>query len=192
MRYVDRNPSQHTCGEWKCTVYEQFYVGQHWCYHRATVKDNKDKTFLFYDFETRQDEKMECEEGYLNKRCDTCKEKSEPCSKCRRCVHCNETWCGLYQHVVNLGILQSSCPKCEDQKLNPDSRCDNCGNRCILCSKKDKRKKYINPPCQETCGRREHIFSGEDAARQFCTHIMQEHYKAIIQRVLTYIPYWRF
>lgn len=77
---------------------------------------------------------------------------------------------------MNFGILQSSCPNCKDQELTPESKCESCGNICITSSKTDKRKQYVNPSCPDTCGRREHIFNGDDTAIQFCNHVMQDHY----------------
>lgn len=71
MNYESRSPSEHVCGEWKCTTCQRFYVGQHWCYHRANTNESSSKKFIFYDFETRQDEIIQCEEGYdsSNTRC---------------------------------------------------------------------------------------------------------------------------
>lgn len=90
------------------------------------------------------------------------------------------TWCGLNQHVVNFAVLQTSCSSCQDKELEPKSKCDICGNRCNICSKKDKRKQYIYPPCTGSCGFREHIFKGDNAASQFCSHILREEYKESI------------
>lgn len=145
MNYESRSPSEHVCGEWKCTTCQRFYVGQHWFYHRANTNESSSKKFIFYDFETRQDEIIQCEEGYdsSNTRCNICRNMHEPCNQCRTCVHCRQSWCGLNQHVVNLAVLQTSCSSCQDKELEPKSKCDICGNRCNICSKKDKRKQYI-------------------------------------------------
>lgn len=179
LKYKERKSDDHQCGEWKCNICERYHVGEHWCYHRATDREASSKKFLFYDFETRQDQRRECDEGYSvsEQRCDLCRIKSESCNSCRTCVRCRQPCCGLFQHVVNFAVLHSSCWQCQEQELKPDSKCQNCGNRCPICSTKDKRKKYVNAPCQTTCGFREHVFRGDDTANRFCTHILQEHYK---------------
>ena len=175
LKYDDRCPLEHVCGEWKCKICERYYVGQHWCYHRTKTNQTSNKKFIFYDFETRQDEIMECEEGYFSskRRCRICNDKIEPCSSCRTCVRCRQSWCGLYQHVVNFAVLQSACSSCLDIEMTPESKCDNCGKRCPTCCKKGKGDKYIKSPCGATCGFREQVFSGDDAASQFCAYIMQ-------------------
>ncbi|XP_052085242.1 uncharacterized protein LOC127722409 [Mytilus californianus] len=63
-----RSPEQHTCGEWRCKNCFEYHIGTHWCYQRKTLKDTTKKEprkYFFYDFETTQNEKMSCEEGWL-------------------------------------------------------------------------------------------------------------------------------
>lgn len=55
------------CGEWKCTNCFEYQMGQHLCYQRKPLRDLKNvpRTFFFYNFETTQNERMSCKNGYV-------------------------------------------------------------------------------------------------------------------------------
>lgn len=56
-------------------------------------------------------------------------------------------------------MCQTACSECEEGNLTSDSTFSHCGDRCSACSKIDKKtKKYLKPPCTNTCGRRERVF----------------------------------
>ena len=44
----------------------------------------------------------------------------------------------------------------------------------MQCSRTEKGE-YVNPPCPDTCGKREVVFSGDDAAEQFCGFVTSNH-----------------
>ncbi|KAK3100662.1 hypothetical protein FSP39_023320 [Pinctada imbricata] len=136
------------------------------------------KKFLFYDFETRQDEVMSCSQGYTpaRTRCRKCVGTSSKCESCKRCTKCGENTCGLYQHLVNFAVLQTSCDLCQDDDVTPESKCINCGRRCQTCGKRDKSGEFERWPCTDTCGHRETIFKGDETMTQFCDYITQEHF----------------
>ena len=187
MKYEERKPTEHVCDEWKCTVCQKYNVGQHLCYQRGTPltyddENDTNKRFAFYDFETRQDGKMQCEWGYspCQTRCRNCAGKSNRCAKCILCQNCQESSCGMNQHRVNFAVIQTSCKVCENKELTPESRCGICGKRCHKCGKMNKKGEFEKSPCPDTCGFRESIFRGDDAAVQFCSYITQEHQKNFI------------
>ncbi|CAG2238522.1 unnamed protein product [Mytilus edulis] len=58
----------------------------------------------------KMNEIMNCKDGYRPG--EPCAEKctiEARCSKCRKCVHCEESWCGLEEHKVNFAVLQTAC-----------------------------------------------------------------------------------
>ena len=180
IKYDERKPEEHICGEWKCPSCLRYHVGEHLCYQRSrelSDPEESKKKFIFFDLETRQDERMMCEQGYTpsKTRCRKCVGKSVPCNSCKLCQKCNETTCGLFQHKVNFAVLQTSCDLCQSEDLSPDSTCFYCGKRCYKCGKKDKSGEFERCPCPDTCGHREIIFKGEDTMSQFCTFITQEY-----------------
>ncbi|KAK3104527.1 hypothetical protein FSP39_004180, partial [Pinctada imbricata] len=132
IKSEERSPENHCCGEWKCAMCQRYHVGEHYCYQRSeplpTADESKIK-FIFYDFETRQDERMTCEKGYSpsKPRCKKCVRKVTQCDSCKVCKNCGENTCGLQQHEVNFAVLQTSCDFCKDEELTSDSKCTNCG-----------------------------------------------------------------
>lgn len=102
------------CGEWKCTNCFEYQMGQHLCYQRKPLRDLKNvpRTFFFYNFETTQNERMSCKNGYVPG--EPCKDKctvETRCNRCKMCVNCNESWYGLEEHKVNFAVLQSTCDR---------------------------------------------------------------------------------
>ena len=179
-----RNPKLHVCGEWQCSSCVEYHVGEHLCYQKSTQSDPEErqkKKFIFYDFETRQDDLFQCDQGYTPSsiRCRECAKKERQCASCRLCQNCHDSSCGLQQHKVNFAVLQTSCHACEKEELNKDSTCEKCGVRCDICSQM-KKSKFVRPPCPDTCGHREQIFQGERTAEQFCRYVTQPHLKNTI------------
>lgn len=184
LAVAKRDPSLHVCGEWQCPSCAEYHVGEHLCYKKSYQSDPEERQkrkFIFYDFETRQDDIFKCEQGYTpaRTRCRGCVKKERPCVSCRLCQHCEDPSCGLQQHKVNFAVLQTSCHACEKKELKKDSTCDECGARCNKCSKM-KKSKFVGPPCPGTCGHREQIFRGERTAEQFCHYVCQPHIKNTI------------
>jgi hypothetical protein len=70
------------------------------------------KTFLFFDFECRQDDLVECNTGY----------KPDVFGKC---IHCMKSACGSYEHKPNLCVVHKVCTICMDK----EEICENCGQR---------------------------------------------------------------
>lgn len=131
-----RKPDDHVCGEYKCRNCFEYFLDRHMCYQRKSITTNNidgkvPRKFFFYDFETTQDERMSCTEGYVpNTPCDGCTSETR-CNKCRLCINCKESSCGLDEHKVNFAVLQSTCEKCIDYNLDETSQCQICGSRCV-------------------------------------------------------------
>lgn len=173
-----RKPEEHMCGEWKCTNCFQYQMGRHLCYQRKPSRNPKTvpRKYFFYDFETTQNERMNCNEGYVPG--EPCRDKctmDRMCNKCRTCVNCNESWCGLQEHKVNFAILQSTCDRCKDEELKEESRCLTCGSRCDKCREFKKNVSVL--PCEDSCGYRQRVFEGCDVPAEFCSHVMTRHYR---------------
>lgn len=170
-----RNPKLHVCGDWQCSSCVEYHDGENLCFQKSYSSDpeeRKKKKFIFYDFETRQDDIYQCEQRYNSfcTRCRECAPKGHQCANCRLCRHCQDPSCGLAQHKVNFALLQTSCYDCENKDLTEDSKCSKCGVRCARCSKM-KKLKFVGPPCPDSCGHRERIFRGEAAAQEFCSYV---------------------
>ncbi|CAC5372267.1 unnamed protein product [Mytilus coruscus] len=162
-----RKPADHRCREWRCQNCFRYQLGQHLCYQRATSKSPRSvpRKFFFYDFETYQrDDIIQCQQG---------------CTRCRTCTNCSQSTCGLYEHKVFYAVLQSTCENCgandDEDEVTEESKCSTCGSRCEKC--RIHKEKHVLLPCSDTCGYRQRIFRGTDAAIKFCSHIMTRHYK---------------
>lgn len=136
-----RYPKLHVCGEWQCSNCVEYHVGEHLCFQKSYSSDPEErkKKFSFYDFETRQDDIYQCEQGY-NSFCTRCRECAPKGHQCVNCRLCQDPSCGLAQHKVNFALLQTSCYDCENKDLTEDSKCSKCGVRCARCSKMKKIK----------------------------------------------------
>lgn len=132
-----RKPNEHICGEWKCTNCFEYQMGQHLCYQRKPSKHLKiaPRKYFFYDFECTQNEIMHCEEGFTPREpCTEMCNRESRCNKCRKCVHCGESLCGLEEHQVNFAVLQSACDKCINEELTSEAKCQCCDSRCVKCN----------------------------------------------------------
>lgn len=173
-----RKPEEHACGEYKCKNCFEYQMGQHLCYQRKPSRKLKSvpRKFFFYDFESTQNKRMFCESGYMP--AEPCKNEctlESRCNKCRFCIPCRKSWCGLEEHKVNFAVLQSTCDKCMDEELTERSKCQWCGSRCDKC--RAFRKNRVVLPCKESCGYRQRVFSGNDVPTKFCSHIMTRYYR---------------
>lgn len=121
MSTAKRNPKLHICGEWLCSSCSEYHVGTHLCYQKAYQSDPEKakKKFIFYDFETRQDDTSQCDQGYIPSciRCRECAKKERQCASCRMCQNCRDPSCGLQQHKVYFAVLQTSCHACEKKRI---------------------------------------------------------------------------
>lgn len=180
LQCCKRSPDLHVCQEWQCPNCLEYQIGEHHCFQKAygSNLEKRNKKFIFYDFETRQDDIFQCEQGYRPSRirCEQCVKKQRQCLDCRLCKNCRDPSCGLQQHKVNFAVLQTSCHMCEKEELVDDATCSCCGTRCFKCSRTYKGE-YVNPPCPDTCGKREVVFSGDDAAERFCYFVTSKHCK---------------
>lgn len=178
LQRAKRSPELHVCQEWECPNCREYHIGEHHCYQKpfASQIEKRKKKFIFYDFETRQDDIYQCEQGFRPSciQCSHCVREEQRCLDCKLCQHCRDPSCGLQQHKVNFAVLQTTCHKCEDEELKEGVTCSNCGNRCIKCSKTQKGE-CVSPPCHTTCGKREIVFSGDEAAEQFCAYVTSKH-----------------
>ncbi|XP_041350680.1 uncharacterized protein LOC121369694 [Gigantopelta aegis] len=173
----ERDPKLHTCGEWKCPCWNSHVDQGHLCYQPPKEINDAHTKVIFYDFECRQDELLQCNEGYSPiEVCPTC-----PGNNCRhqaRCQHCQQSWCGKHQHVPNYLVAQTSCEACKNQSTTDTSKCHACGSRCPSCNKRDKKKKqYLKQPCDNTCGFRQVIFQGDGAHIQFGQWLFRDNHK---------------
>ena len=74
-------------------------------------------------------------------------------------------------------IAQSMCPACEDITFEETIFCQICGTRCEICDGLDFEGGFLKPPCPEVCGKREHIFSGENCSEMFCEWLLNKQNK---------------
>ena len=164
---MKRRPSDHICGEYNCHNCHHFVTGLHLCYQRYSPSKTINDKFIFYDFESCQDELAQCPAGYLKaEHCESHSQSQSSCRKCILCVHCKNSWCRKSKHIANFAIAQTVCGLCITSKISKTSRCVGCGVRCKKCSVKDKHGNYINDPCSDTCGYQERIFRGDNTAEQ--------------------------
>ena len=163
----DRTP--HVCYTSRCTFCQKIVPPDHLCYNRSIDPQDTEKfKYIFFDFETRQDEKYTCAQGYNPENhdidCTTCSGFTSLCLKCSRCANCNDSNCGTSQHIVNYVNIQTVCQQCvQDNSPISQAKCSNCGNKCADCEQKKE-----NNACCQSCGYREVIFKGADTLQNFC------------------------
>lgn len=77
-------------------------------------------------------------------------------------------------HVPNFVVAQTICSNCESEGVTEHSKCNNCGVRCSMCDKYNKKEKeFERYPC-ENCGFRQIIFQGENTQNNFCKWLISE------------------
>ena len=177
-----RDVKSHICGEWFCQCCQEYVVNDHLCYYRIKKPIETSGRFLFYDFETCQNEVVTCEKGYLNRPVNGCSacEPGHLCARCRRCRNCKKTYCGLQRHIPNYVVSQTACNECKDEIFTPASLCANCGDRCSICDSHEQNH-FVKAPCNNNrCGRRELIFKGFDACHNFCKWLIKPQHKGMV------------
>ena len=78
------------------------------------TKAESPMTYIFFDFEFRQDDQIQCDLGF------------QPDAK-NKCSNCRKSTCGTFAHVPNLCVVQKVCENCLDKPINGTSRCKSCG-----------------------------------------------------------------
>ena len=99
-------------------------------------RDSKRKTstmkkYIFFDFKCTQDDMLQCSNGY------------ERSGSNRKCINCNQSCCGTFEHKPNLCVAHKVCDGCLDMDINTTSIC-------------------------HSCGKNEKIFTGETTVEDFC------------------------
>lgn len=133
-----RDITKHKCGESKCLSCSEFVMPDHKCYYRITSPAKTSGRFLFYDYETSQDEIHTCDAGYKAKprvRCADCTH-DHLYAPCRRCVNCKKSYCSQERHLPVYLVCQTACDLCKDDTFHPKSKCSFCGDRCNQCNKR--------------------------------------------------------
>ena len=177
-----RDFKSHICGEWFCRCCGEYVVNDHLCYYRIKKPKITSGRFLYYDFETCQDTVIQCENGYTCKSLPNCPDchPNQLCAKCRKCVNCKRSYCGLQRHLPNYLVCQSACDTCQDDPFKHDSLCENCGDRCSKCGTRDKDS-FTKPLCTNgLCGMRERVFKGMDTCRDFCQWLITPQHKGMV------------
>ena len=140
----------------------------HDCFIRATPSDLTKLKVIFFDFECRQDEIRQCEQGYVPNnadRCNTCKYKITKCLSCLRCKNCLVETCGRNVHIPNLVIAHSACAMCEYDSIDDETKCSFCGSQCDHCVSSSGGE-YAREPCLD-CGYRKVVFKGDATLAKF-------------------------
>ena len=180
LNRLKRDIQQHICGEWQCVNCEQNVVGEHLCYLRARpAVDHSQFKHIYFDFECRQDDIFQCENGCvkdLNQRCRACRGQELQCLLCQACVNCNKQMCGMPLHKPNLVVAHTVCHHCHELPI--EEPCSACGTRCVKCLKWDSKNKcYARQPCRDTCGKREVVFKGDNTATLFGAWLFSKQHK---------------
>ena len=177
LNKAKRDPSFHKCGEWYCFTCKSYqYDSDHLCFQRARKHTNTDNfKYIFLDFESTQNEIMNCEKGYApsGNRCHLCSGALDPCISCRKCLNCNQSSCGSQEHRPNFVVAQTACNLCHETDIT--DKCEGCGTRCEHCGKM-KDGKYLHKLC-DTCGNRQVIFQGIDTNNKFCRWLFHKDHK---------------
>ena len=71
-------------------------------------------------------------------------------------------------HVPNLVVAQSVCNNCkDDNNVTENSKCTECGSRCIKCNAYNKIEKEFEREICNSCGYREVVFKGDNTIDDF-------------------------
>ena len=125
----------HVCGEIFCDVCRDYFPREHQCYmlpesgideeipksveEKFIEEGENPQTFIFFDFECRQDDVVQCEMGF----------KPDIHGKCE---HCYSSKCGSFEHVPNLCIAHKVCTVCMDNDVTNTSECEHCGRNELI------------------------------------------------------------
>lgn len=80
-----------------------------------TKEKSNDLTYIFFDFECTQEDRIECDDGF------------RPNEENGKCTHCNKAVCGSFQHKPNLCVAHKVCQKCMLNEVKTNSTCTVCG-----------------------------------------------------------------
>ena len=99
------------------------------------------------------------------------------------------------KHTPNFVVAQSICTHCESKAITSEATCNNCGSRCQLCDKFDKKEKeWERNPCPG-CGKRQMIFKGPRTQIEFCKWLISEQHRyvtAIAHNARAYDAYFLY
>ena len=119
-----KQKSDHICGEQYCKVCKGYFAEGHLCYMTSVEEENckpnstkkqmNSLKYIFFDFECRQDDQIECEKGYRP-------------NNNNKCSNCCKSTCGSFAHVPNVCVVHKVCDVCLDKPIFPTSKCDYCG-----------------------------------------------------------------
>ena len=78
---VNKRMGDHTCGNVYCKTCKDYYSSGHQCYMLPVDYNDRQKkqTYIFFDFEWTQDDRIQCQQGYQsndNEKCIHCKSLS--------------------------------------------------------------------------------------------------------------------
>ena len=108
-------------------------------------RQNK-QTYILFDFEYTQDDRIQCQEGY------------QPDDN-GKCIHCKSPRCGVFEDKPNLCVVHRVCLKCMDQGFEKDSICQTCGKNELV---------FVRPnTTQHFC---QWLFSGESEGATVIAH----------------------
>ena len=97
------------------------------------------------------------------------------------------------KHEPNFVVAHSICNTCEKEPVTAQSTCKNCGSRCQLCDKFNKKEnEWERNPCP-CCGKRQMIFSGSNTGNEFCKWLISEQHRnvtAIVHNSRAYDAYF--
>ena len=83
------------------------------------------------------------------------------------------------KHVPNFVVAHSIFNDCESEPVTGESTCKNCGSRCHLCDKFNKKEnEWERNPC-EGCGKRQTIFKGNNTSTEFCQWLISDQHKNV-------------
>lgn len=174
--------ADHVCGQYQCKTCKDFVDMNHLCFLRRRSPKETSGKFLFFDFETMQDNIYQCESGYTpgppNPTCTGCTSESQ-CSECRKCTNCKTPHCGRHVHQPNLVVCQSVCNACRTEPLTSESKCLSCGDLCKHCLRSKSALEELGEwACNDPlCGLREKIFKGYDTVHDFCSWLISPAHK---------------
>ena len=106
----------HTRGNVYCKTCKDYYPSGHQCYMLPVDYNDRQKkqTYIFFDFECTQDDRIQCQQGYQS-------DDNE------KFIHCKSPRSGAFEHKPNLCVVHRVCLKCMDQGVDKDSICQTCG-----------------------------------------------------------------
>ena len=88
------------------------------------------ESYIFFDFECRQESMQQCESGY------------ELCEATGKCKNCQKANCGSYLHEPNLCVAHKVCMHCLDEAVTSDSSCEQCGKHEHVFAGKDAADEF--------------------------------------------------